>query len=96
MHSVLVGGKDQQLFLQQVDKMQMADGRYVFIPFDTIHYSLPYRNASYPVLAGNARLRRSYDAVLTVTMDSKDKDFHQVLGEVLKKNNIRMSLKPNQ
>ncbi|XP_043539403.1 retinal guanylyl cyclase 2-like isoform X1 [Chiloscyllium plagiosum] len=96
MHSVLVGGKDQQLFLQQVDKMQMADGRYVFIPFDTIHYSLPYQNASYPVLAGNARLRRSYDAVLTITMDSKDKDFHQVLGEVLEKNNIRMSLKPTQ
>ncbi|XP_020372710.2 retinal guanylyl cyclase 2-like isoform X2 [Rhincodon typus] len=96
MHSVLVGGEDQQLFLQQVDRMQMADGRYVFIPYDTIHYSLPYRNASYPVLAGNARLRRSYDAVLTITMDSKDKDFHQVLGEVLEKNEIRTSLRPTQ
>ncbi|XP_059498527.1 retinal guanylyl cyclase 2-like isoform X2 [Stegostoma tigrinum] len=96
MHSVLVGGEDQQLFLQQVDRMQMADGRYVFIPYDTIHYSLPYRNASYPVLAGNARLQRSYDAVLTITMDSKDKDFHQVLGEVLEKNDIRTSLQPTQ
>ncbi|XP_067879692.1 retinal guanylyl cyclase 2-like [Heterodontus francisci] len=96
MHSVLIGGEDQLLFLEQAEKMKMADGSYVFIPYDTIHYSLPYKNASYPVLAGDPGLRRSYDAVLTITMDSKDKDFHEVLQEALENNEISTSLRPTQ
>ncbi|XP_078062978.1 retinal guanylyl cyclase 2-like [Mustelus asterias] len=96
MHSVLIGGEDQLRLLQQADKMKMADGSYVFIPYDTILYSLPYRNATYPVLASNPRLQRSYDAVLTITMDSGEKDFHQVLGETLEANEIRTPLRPTQ
>ncbi|XP_067828055.1 retinal guanylyl cyclase 2-like [Heptranchias perlo] len=96
MHSVLIGGEEQLILLEKADEMKMMDGTYVFIPYDTIQYSLPYRNSTYPVLAGNPALRRSYDAVLTITMDSKDKDFYEVFSEALENNEIRTSLQPTQ
>uniref|UniRef100_UPI00398E4D35 LOW QUALITY PROTEIN: retinal guanylyl cyclase 1-like n=2 Tax=Pristiophorus japonicus TaxID=55135 RepID=UPI00398E4D35 len=96
MHSVLIGGEDQLVFLQKAEELKMTDGTYVFIPYDTLQYSLPYRNVSFPALAGSATLRRAYDAVLTVTMDSVGKDFYQALGEALANNEIHTHLQPTQ
>ncbi|XP_069776055.1 retinal guanylyl cyclase 1-like [Narcine bancroftii] len=96
MHSVLIGGAEQQLLLEEAERVKLSDGAYVFLPYDTLHYSLPYRNSSHPVLAANARLRRSYDAVLTVTMESRDKEFPEVLGEALERGEVRTSLQPEE
>nr|AYD91324.1 retinal guanylyl cyclase 1 GC-E [Aptychotrema vincentiana] len=96
MHSVLVGGSEQRRLLEAVEREKMADGTYVFLPYDTLHYSLPYRNSSHPVLASNPRLRQSYDAVLTITMDSRGKEFPEVLGEAVERGEIQASLQPAQ
>uniref|UniRef100_A0A671VJI6 Guanylate cyclase n=1 Tax=Sparus aurata TaxID=8175 RepID=A0A671VJI6_SPAAU len=77
MHSALIGGEAQKLLLETAYDMQMIDGSLVFIPYDTLLYSLPYRNVSYPALKSNSKLLRAYDAVLTVTIDSPQVSFYE-------------------
>ncbi|XP_059831176.1 retinal guanylyl cyclase 2-like [Hypanus sabinus] len=96
MHSVFLGGSEQQLLLEEVKRENMDDGSYVFLPYDTLYYSLPYRNTSQMVLATNRRLRQSYDAVLTITMDSNGKEFPEVLGEAVERGEVQLSLEPAQ
>ncbi|NXF66882.1 GUC2F cyclase, partial [Ciccaba nigrolineata] len=67
---VLLGGEEQRVLLEEAEELGMADGTYVFIPYDTLTFPLPFHHLPYPILANNSKLRRAYDAVLTVTVDS--------------------------
>ncbi|KAJ1080464.1 hypothetical protein NDU88_000663 [Pleurodeles waltl] len=81
MHSVLIGGEEQRILLEKADELRMTDGSYVFLPYDTLHYSLPYHQIPYNLLGNNTQLRRAYDAVLTITIDSKDRTFEDAFQE---------------
>ncbi|XP_051882465.1 retinal guanylyl cyclase 2 [Pristis pectinata] len=77
MHSVLIGGEEQSIFLQKAHDMGLTDGRYVFIPYDTLLYSLPHKNATYSALRNSSKLLAAYDAVLTITMASEEMSFFE-------------------
>ncbi|XP_043548385.1 retinal guanylyl cyclase 2 isoform X2 [Chiloscyllium plagiosum] len=77
MHSVLIGGEEQAVFLQKAHDMGLTDGRFAFVPYDTLLYSLPHKNTSYSVLRNNSKLQEAYDAVLTITMASEEMSFHE-------------------
>ncbi|MFT7802092.1 retinal guanylyl cyclase 2-like [Arapaima gigas] len=96
MHSALIGGTTQQLLLETAQDMQMTEGSLVFVPYDTLLYSLPYRNVSYPALAENKKLRQAYDAVLTVTMESKEKSFLQAYQEAVDHGEVPRNIEPLQ
>ncbi|XP_023611690.1 LOW QUALITY PROTEIN: olfactory guanylyl cyclase GC-D-like [Myotis lucifugus] len=70
MHSALLGGSEQMALLRQAWAQGLADGRLVFLPYDTMLFALPYRNRSYPALGLGGPLREVYDAVLSVTLES--------------------------
>ncbi|XP_006926922.1 LOW QUALITY PROTEIN: olfactory guanylyl cyclase GC-D-like [Pteropus alecto] len=74
MHSALLGGSEQTALLRRVWAQGLADGRLVFLPYDTMLFSLPYRNRSYPALGHMGPLREVYDAVLTVSLESSPMD----------------------
>ncbi|XP_034532557.1 retinal guanylyl cyclase 2 [Notolabrus celidotus] len=96
MHSALIGGVAQKLLLETAYDMQMIDGSLVFVPYDTLLYSLPYRNISYPALKSNSKLLRAYDAVLTVTVDSPQVSFYEAYGEAMERREVARTLKPQQ
>ncbi|KAM6969981.1 retinal guanylyl cyclase 2-like [Aplochiton taeniatus] len=77
MHSALIGGQTQRLLLETALDMHLLDGGLVFVPYDTLLYSLPYHQERWPPLVNNSKLRRAYDAVLTVTMESQENSFHE-------------------
>uniref|UniRef100_M3ZHM4 Guanylate cyclase n=1 Tax=Xiphophorus maculatus TaxID=8083 RepID=M3ZHM4_XIPMA len=77
MHSILVGGEYQATFLTKAHKMGMTSGKYVFVPYDTLHYSVPYSNVSHLALQNNSLLRKAYDAVLTITVASELLSFNE-------------------
>uniref|UniRef100_G1NUZ2 Guanylate cyclase n=1 Tax=Myotis lucifugus TaxID=59463 RepID=G1NUZ2_MYOLU len=66
----LLGGSEQMALLRQAWAQGLADGRLVFLPYDTMLFALPYRNRSYPALGLGGPLREVYDAVLSVTLES--------------------------
>uniref|UniRef100_A0A8C1Z7U3 Guanylate cyclase n=1 Tax=Cyprinus carpio TaxID=7962 RepID=A0A8C1Z7U3_CYPCA len=70
MHSALIGGEQQTSFLMKAYDMGLTKGQYVFIPYDTLLYSLPYTNTTYFPLQNNTKLRKAYDAVLTITIET--------------------------
>lgn len=96
MHSVLIGGDAQYKLLTTAMDMRMIDRGYVFIPYDTLLYSLPYKDAKYPILADDTKLRRAYDGVLTVTMDQGDSNFFEAFKEAQDKHEIRSSTPAEQ
>ncbi|XP_041840435.1 retinal guanylyl cyclase 2 [Melanotaenia boesemani] len=96
MHSVLIGGSVQKLFLETAYDMQMIDGSLVFLPYDTLLYSLPYLNVTYPALKSNSKLLRAYDAVLTVTIDSPQFSFYEAYREAMERGEVLRTLKPQQ
>lgn len=96
MHSALIGGQVQKLLLETAYDMQMIDGSRIFVPYDTLLYSLPYRNVSYPVLKSNTKLLRAYDAVLTVTIDSPQQSFFEAYNEAMERGEVARTLKPQQ
>lgn len=96
MHSALMGGKVQQLLLETAYDMQMIDGSLVFVPYDTLLYSLPYHNITYPTLKSNSKLLRAYDAVLTVTIDSPHASFYEAYREAMERGEVAKTLKPQQ
>ncbi|OBS82839.1 hypothetical protein A6R68_23172 [Neotoma lepida] len=81
MHSALIGGETQTHFLELAHDLKMTDGTYVFVPYDVLLYSLPYKHTPYQVLRNNQKLREAYDAVLTITMDSHEKTFYEAYSE---------------
>jgi len=96
MHSVLIGGGAQYELLTTAADMSMIDRGYVFIPYDTLLYSLPYADTPHHVLGNDTRLRRAYDGVLTVTMDSGDLSFYDAFREAQNSFEIRYSTPPEQ
>ena len=96
MHSVLIGGEPQKLLLETAYDMEMIDGSLVFLPYDTLLYSLPYRNVTYPALKSNGKLLRAYDAVLTVTIDSPQVSFYEAYQEAMEQREVARTLKPQE
>ncbi|XP_012658623.1 olfactory guanylyl cyclase GC-D-like [Otolemur garnettii] len=70
MHSALLGGSEQTALLSHAWAEGLADGRVVFLPYDTLLFALPYRNRSYPALGAGGPLQKAYDAVLTISLES--------------------------
>uniref|UniRef100_UPI0037E743A5 retinal guanylyl cyclase 2 n=1 Tax=Semicossyphus pulcher TaxID=241346 RepID=UPI0037E743A5 len=96
MHSVLTGGVVQKLLLETAYDMQMIDGSLVFVPYDTLLYSLPYRNVTYPALKSNSKLLRAYDSVLTITIDSPQLSFYEAYREAMERGEVARTLQPQQ
>uniref|UniRef100_A0AAR2IM52 Guanylate cyclase n=1 Tax=Pygocentrus nattereri TaxID=42514 RepID=A0AAR2IM52_PYGNA len=96
MHSVLMGGEAQYKLLTTATHMRMIDRGYVFIPYDTLLYALPYKNVSYPMLANDTKLRRAYDGVLTITVDQGEQNFYEAFREAQDSYEIRSSASPEQ
>uniref|UniRef100_A0A671VV97 Guanylate cyclase n=1 Tax=Sparus aurata TaxID=8175 RepID=A0A671VV97_SPAAU len=94
MHSILVGGEQQATFLLKAQKMGLTSGKYVFVPYDTLHYSLPYTNVSYPPLLNDSRLRQAYDAVLTITVASEPLSFNEALAAYKVPENVDIQVNP--
>ncbi|ELW71908.1 Olfactory guanylyl cyclase GC-D [Tupaia chinensis] len=74
MHSALLGGPEQTALLSQAWAEGLADGRLVFLPYDTLLFALPHHNHSYRVLDDSGPLREAYDAVLTISLGSSPVD----------------------
>uniref|UniRef100_A0A8B9L2P5 Guanylate cyclase n=2 Tax=Characiphysae TaxID=186628 RepID=A0A8B9L2P5_ASTMX len=83
MHSALIGGVTQKLLLETALDLHLIDGSVVFVPYDTLLYSLPYKQVIYPVLHRNTKLKLAYDAVLTVTMDSGENSFYKAYQDAV-------------
>ncbi|XP_034971274.2 retinal guanylyl cyclase 2-like [Zootoca vivipara] len=96
MHSALIGGEDQAALLTKAQEMGLADGRYIFLPYDTLFYSLPYRNHSYFILENDRSFREAYDAVLTITLQSGEKTFYEAFEAAKRKGEIPLNLEPEQ
>ncbi|CAL8350809.1 unnamed protein product [Lota lota] len=80
MHSALIGGEQQTIFLLKAHALGLTKGQYVFVPYDTLLYSLPYANVSYATLKNSSQLRQAYDAVLTITVESEVMSFYEALN----------------
>ncbi|XP_061485718.1 retinal guanylyl cyclase 2 [Rhineura floridana] len=96
MHSALIGGEDQASLLTKAQEMGLADGRYVFVPYDTLFYSLPYQNHSYFILENDRAFQKAYDAVLTITLQSGEKTFYEAFGAAKQRGEITLDLEPEQ
>ncbi|XP_067888872.1 retinal guanylyl cyclase 2 [Heterodontus francisci] len=96
MHSVLIGGEEQAVLLQKAHDMGLTDGRFVFVPYDTLLYSLPHKNVSYTVLKNNRKLQTAYDAVLTITMASEGMSFYEAFIKAQENGEIVTSQQPEQ
>ncbi|XP_026232423.1 retinal guanylyl cyclase 2 [Anabas testudineus] len=96
MHSVLFGGEQQANFLLMAQKMGLTSGKYVFVPYDTLHYSVPYTNVSYWPLQNNSRLRDAYDAVLTITMASDPLSFYEAFTAAKKSEELTVAVQAEQ
>ncbi|XP_076025195.1 retinal guanylyl cyclase 1 [Genypterus blacodes] len=96
MPSVLIGGEAQYQLLTTAKDERMIDRGYVFIPYDTLLYSLPYNDAHYYSLSNDTKLRSAYDGVLTITMDSGDRNFYEAFKDAQSSYEIRSSTQPEQ
>ncbi|XP_072542868.1 retinal guanylyl cyclase 2 [Salminus brasiliensis] len=97
MHSVLVGGKVQKLLLEMAHDMQMTYGSLVFVPYDTLLYSLPYHHQHQPALHNNSKLLQAYDAVLTITVESPEqRSFYHAFTEAQESGELPSNLQPQQ
>ncbi|KAK2828511.1 hypothetical protein Q5P01_019545 [Channa striata] len=96
MPSVLIGGQAQYQLLTTALAMRMIDRGYVFIPYDTLLYSLPYTNAPYYMLGNDTKLRNAYDGVLTITVDSGERNFFEAFKDAQDSYEIRSSTPPEQ
>ncbi|XP_071316761.1 retinal guanylyl cyclase 1 [Trachinotus anak] len=96
MPSVLIGGQAQYQLLTTALTMRMIDRGYIFIPYDTLLYSLPYKDAFYYSLGNDTNLRKAYDGVLTITMDSGNRNFHEAFRDAQNSYEIRSSTPPEE
>lgn len=96
MHSALIGGQEQADLLTTALEMGLADGRYVFVPYDTLLYSLPYQNNSFSVFDNDSKLREAYDAVLTITLESGERTFYDAFREAKESGEIIRDLEATQ
>ncbi|KAM9846381.1 retinal guanylyl cyclase 1 [Aulostomus maculatus] len=96
MPSVLIGGQAQYQLLTTALAMRMIDRGYVFIPYDTLLYPLPYKDAFYYSLGNDTKLRRAYDGVITITVDSGERNFFEAFKDAQNSYEIRSSTPPEQ
>ncbi|KAG7516055.1 retinal guanylyl cyclase 2-like [Solea senegalensis] len=96
MPSVLIGGQAQYQLLTTALDMRMIDRGYVFIPYDTLLYALPYKDANYYALGNDTKLRKAYDGVVTVTMDSGESNFYEAYKDAQNSYEIRSSTPPEE
>ncbi|XP_006889973.1 PREDICTED: retinal guanylyl cyclase 2 [Elephantulus edwardii] len=96
MHSALIGGETQRHLLEWAHDLKMVDGTYVFVPYDALLYSLPYKHTPYQILRNNPKLREAYDAVLTITVESHEKSFYQAYTEAAARGEIPEQLAADQ
>uniref|UniRef100_A0A672MT49 Guanylate cyclase n=1 Tax=Sinocyclocheilus grahami TaxID=75366 RepID=A0A672MT49_SINGR len=96
MHSALIGGVQQTSFLIKAYDMGLTRGQYVFIPYDTLLYSLPYTNTTYFPLQNNTKLRKAYDAVLTITVESDLMSFNEAYNMAKRFGELMLSQEPEQ
>ncbi|NXU57047.1 GUC2F cyclase, partial [Turnix velox] len=96
MHSVLIGGEEQANLLTKALEMGLADGRYVFVPYDTLLYSLPYQNYSFNVFDNNTKLQQAYDTVLTITLASGERTFYDAFREAKESDEIIKGVEASQ
>uniref|UniRef100_A0A8C5X285 Guanylate cyclase n=1 Tax=Malurus cyaneus samueli TaxID=2593467 RepID=A0A8C5X285_9PASS len=96
MHSVLIGGQEQAALLTKALEMGLADGRYIFVPYDTLLYSLPYQNNPFSVFDNDSKLREAYDAVLTITLESGERTFYDAFREAKESGEIIRDLEATQ
>uniref|UniRef100_A0A8C2CVR5 Guanylate cyclase n=1 Tax=Cyprinus carpio TaxID=7962 RepID=A0A8C2CVR5_CYPCA len=96
MHSALIGGEQQTSFLMKAYDMGLTKGQYVFIPYDTLLYSLPYTNTTYFPLQNNTKLRKAYDAVLTITIESDLMSFNEAYNMAKRLGELMVSQEPEQ
>ncbi|XP_046724137.1 retinal guanylyl cyclase 2-like [Silurus meridionalis] len=96
MHSVLIGGKTQKLLLEMALDMHLTDGSVVFVPYDTLLYSLPYKQVTHQALYNNSKLRLAYDSVLTVTMDSEEDSFYKAFQDAIRSKEVPANIKPHE
>ncbi|KAA0702098.1 Retinal guanylyl cyclase 2 [Triplophysa tibetana] len=92
----LIGGEQQASFLMKAYDMGLTNGRYVFLPYDTLLFSLPYSNTTYFPLQNNTKLRQAYDAVLTVTMESDLMSFNEAFNMAKGLGELTVSQEPQQ
>ncbi|XP_072255463.1 retinal guanylyl cyclase 1 [Pyxicephalus adspersus] len=93
MHSVLMGGEEQGLLLESAHDLRMTDGSVVFIPYDTLQYSLPY-DRPFSMFTNKSKLRRAYDAVLTITVTSQHGNFYEAFQDAKSNEEIPRDLDP--
>ncbi|XP_069572574.1 retinal guanylyl cyclase 1 [Brachyistius frenatus] len=96
MPSVLIGGQAQYHLLITALAMRMIDRGYVFIPYDTLLYALPYKDAQYYMLGNDTKLRKAFDGVLTITMDSGPRNFYEAFKDAQDSYEIRSSTPSEQ
>ena len=96
MPSVLVGGQAQYQLLTTALSMRMIERGYVFIPYDTLLYALPYKDANYYTLGNDTNLRKAFDGVLTITMDSGERNFYESFKDAQNSYEIRSSTPPEE
>lgn len=96
MHSILVGGRQQATFLIKAKEMGLTSGQYVFLPYDTLHYSVPHANISNPPLQNDSRLREAYDAVLTITVASEPWSFNEAFTDAKKGGELAPAMQPEE
>ncbi|XP_060912498.1 retinal guanylyl cyclase 1 [Labrus mixtus] len=96
MPSVLIGGQAQYQLLTTALDMRMIDRGYVFIPYDTLLYALPYKDSPHYMLGNDTKLRKAYDGVLTITMDSGERNFYEAFRDAQDSYEIRSSTTPEQ
>ena len=96
MHSVLIGGAPQRKLLTTALDMRMIARGYIFIPYDTLLYSLPYKDTPHYILGNDTKLGKAYDGVLTITMDSGENTFYDAFREAQNSFEIRSSVPPEQ
>lgn len=96
MPSVLIGGQAQYKLLTTALAMRMIDRGYVFISYDTLLYSLPYKDTHYSLLGNDTKLKKAYDGVLTITMESGKRSFYEAFRDAQSSYEIRSSTPPEQ
>ena len=96
MHSVLIGGQVQKLVLEMAHDMRLTEGSLVFVPYDTLLYSLPYMDGPHPALHNSSKLLRAYDAVLTITVQSQQHSFYQAYQQAMDSGELPYTNKPQQ
>ncbi|XP_038134711.1 retinal guanylyl cyclase 1 [Cyprinodon tularosa] len=96
MPSVLIGGQAQYRLLTTALAMRMIDRGYIFITYDTLLYSLPYKDTNYYMLGNDTKLRKAYDGVLSITMESGERNFYEAFRDAQNSYEIRSSAPPEQ